>query len=615
MSKGGLSLSANRAARFLVFSALIALWLSPEARPRTATQVDAKRYTEHVKFLASPEMKGRGAGSPGLEAAAKYIAAEFEKQGLKPAGQGSTYFQPFTVTTDAKPGPRNVLVSHLRGQAKTLELRKDYIPFSFSSNGEVAAGLVFAGYGITAKEFGYDDYAGIEVKDKIVVVLRYEPKSFRKDSKGSDKPYSHHAHLVSKAINARNHGAKAIVLVNGETGERDELIKFGSVSGPENAGILMAQVTNAVADGWLSAAGKKLDDAQKQIAEKPSSFALPENVRAELRVDVKREHAKVENVLGYLPGKSNEYLIIGAHYDHLGLGNESSLAPSQIGQVHPGADDNASGTAALLELARVFAKQGGELKRGVLFAAFAGEEIGLLGSSEWVNHPTLAMKDAVAMINMDMIGRVNASKLYIGGSGTGSTFEPLLKQAAASYPFKIDYSRDGYSSSDHTSFAGKGIPVLFFFSGLHSDYHKPSDTWDKINGATAAQVVNLVADVSEQLIAADQRPQYQKVEVNPHGGGVPSGGGGGYGPYFGSIPDFAPIENGVKFSDVRPGSPADKAGIKGGDVLVQFGEKPIKNLYDFTFALRESKVGDVVNVKVLRDGKPHEVKVTLEQRK
>lgn len=607
-------MSANRAARLFVFSAFLVLWLSPEARPRTSAQVEAKRYTEHVKYLASPEMKGRGAGTAGLEAAAKYIAAQFERAGLKPAGKDKTYFQKFAVTTDAKPGPANALVSHADGQAKTFTLGKDYMPLSFSANGEAAAGMVFAGYGITAKEFGYDDYAGLEVKDKIVLVLRYEPKRFRQDAKGTDKPYTHHAHLVSKAINARNRGAKAMVLVNGATGERDELIKFGSVSGPENAGILLAQVSNEVADAWLSAAGKRLEEAQKQIADKPSSFALPDSVRAELRVDVKREHATVENVLGYLPGKSDEYLIIGAHYDHLGLGNESSLAPSQIGQVHPGADDNASGTAGLLELARVFAKQGGELKRGVLFAAFAGEEIGLLGSSEWVNHPTLPLQDAVAMVNMDMIGRVNASKLYIGGTGTAATFEPLLKQAAASYPFKIDYSRDGYSSSDHTSFAGKGIPVLFFFSGLHSDYHKPSDTWDKVNGAVAARVVNLVADVSERLITADQRPQFQKVEVNPHSGGVPSG-GGGYGPYFGSIPDFAPIENGVKFSDVRPGSPADKAGLKGGDVMVQFGDKPIKNLYDFTFALRESKVGDVVNVKVLRDGKPHEVKVTLEQRR
>jgi hypothetical protein len=282
--------------------------------------------------------------------------------------------------------------------------------------------------------------------------------------------------------------------------------------------------------------------------------------------------------------------------------------------VHPGADDNASGTAGLLELARVFAARQKELQRGILFAAFAGEEIGLLGSAEWVNKPTLPLKDAAAMINMDMIGRVTKSKLYIGGTGTGSTFEGILKETIGKYPFQVDQSADGYSSSDHTSFAAKGVPVLFFFSGLHSDYHKPSDTWDRIEGATAARVVSLIADVAGALIADDERPAFKKVELSPHSGGVPSG-GGGYGPYFGSIPDFAPVENGVKFSDVRAGSPADKAGLKGGDTLIQFGDKPIKNLYDFTFALRNSKVGETVEVKFLRDGKEHTAKVTLEQRR
>ena len=218
------------------------------------------------------------------------------------------------------------------------------------------------------------------------------------------------------------------------------------------------------------------------------------------------------------------------------------------------------------------------------------------------------------MINMDMIGRVNGSKLYIGGTGTGAGFEPMLKQIAARYPFKIDYSADGYSSSDHTSFVAKSIPVLFFFSGLHGDYHKPSDTWEKIDGPVSAQVVNFVADVAQRLIAAEKRPQFVKVEVNPHSGGtIPAG--GGYGPYFGSVPDFAPIEKGVKFSDVRPGSPAAKAGLQAGDVLIGFGDKPVNNLYDFTYALQSSKVGDVVTVKVVRSGKEVTAKVTLEARR
>jgi hypothetical protein len=252
----------------------------------------------------------------------------------------------------------------------------------------------------------------------------------------------------------------------------------------------------------------------------------------------------------------------------------------------------------LLELARLFSTKKNGLARGVLFMAFAGEEIGLLGSAEWVNHPTQPLQNAAAMINMDMIGRVNGSKLYIGGTGTGSTFDPILKEITKQYDFKIDFSQDGYSSSDHTSFSAKSVPVLFFFSGLHGDYHKPSDTWEKISGAASAQVV-------------ESRPQFVKVAAAAKPGG---GGGGGYGPYFGSVPDFAPIEKGVKFSDVRAGSPAAKAGLQSGDILIQFGDKPINNLYDFTFALRNSKVGDVVKVKFLREGKEMSAPVTLEAR-
>jgi hypothetical protein len=608
VAERGEALSPSRITRLFIAGALLVLW----ARP--VEQIEPKRYTEHVKFLASPELKGRGAGSAGLERAADYIAGEFRKYGLKPAGASGAYFQPFTVTTGAKPGAGNRLAVHDSGRTSALQLKEDYIPLSFSANGGAKAGIVFAGYGITANEYQYDDFAGIDVKDKVVLVLRYEPKRFRKDAAGPERADTHHAYLVSKAINARNHGAKAMVLVNG-AGPEDTLIRFGSVAGPENAGILIVQSKNSVVDRWLAAAGTSLSKLQKQIEEKPASFVLPESLQIELEIDIQRERAQVKNVLGYLPGKTSEYVVIGAHYDHLGLGNQDSLAPSQIGTVHPGADDNASGTAGLLELARVFSAQHGELRRGLLFAAFAGEEIGLLGSSEWVKAPTLPLGDAVAMINMDMIGRVSKSKLYIGGTGTGSTFEPLLKETAGKYPFQIDYSADGYSSSDHTSFVAKGIPVLFFFSGLHSDYHKPSDTWDRIEGPAAAKVVSLIAEVTGRLLAAGERPQFKKVEMAAHGGPVPGGSGGGYGPYFGSIPDFAPVENGVKFSDVRAGSPADKAGLRGGDILVQFGGKPIKNLYDFTFALRSSKVGDTVEVKVLRGGQEHTAKVTLEQRR
>ena len=576
-------------------------------------QADPNRYLNDIKSLTAPEMEGRGDGTKGLTRAEHLIEKRYKELGLQPAGVKG-YAQPFTVITGARLKSDNSFAVQASDGKKQLKINEEFVPFSFSASGEVTGPLVFVGYGATADEFHYDDFAGMDVKDKIVLLLRYEPSGFA--DKSEHHALTQHSQLITKAINARNHGAKAVILVNGKLGdgEEDLLTRFGSVSGPENVGIVFAQVKNAVADAWLQAAGKSLKDVQDQInsSNKPASFNFPDTLRASLHIDIETTRATVNNVLAWLPGQTDEYVILGAHYDHLGYGNFDSLAPAQIGQIHPGADDNGSGTAGVLELARLLAPQRGQLKRSILFMNFAGEELGLLGSAEWVKEPTRPLAKAVAMLNMDMIGRIKDDKVYIGGVGTGSTLKSALEQAQKDTPFKIEYSAGGYSSSDHTSFVAKKIPVLFFFSGLHSDYHKPSDTWEKINAPSAARLLDMVGNVAVQLANADTPPAFQVVaEDKPPAGG----GGGGYGPYFGSIPDFGQTENGVKFSDVKPNSPAAKAGLKAGDVLVQFGDKPIKNLYDFTDALRRSKVGDVVEVRVLRDGQPVTASVKLEQRK
>ena len=575
-------------------------------------QADPARYLDDIKALASPEMEGRGAGTKGLTRAEHLIEKRYKELGLQPAGVNG-YAQPFTVITGARLKPDNHFVVQAANEKRELKIDQDFVPASYSLSGQVKGSVVFAGYGVTADEFHYDDYAGLDVKDKVVVVLRFEPSGF--GEKNGNHGLTMHAQLITKAINARNHGAKAMLVINGKLGdgEQDLLTRFGSVSGPENVGIVLVQVKNAVVDGWLQSAGKSLKDVQEQInsGTKPESFALPESLRVAMHIDIETTRATVHNILAWLPGQSDEYVIVGAHYDHLGRGDADSLAPSQIGEIHPGADDNASGTAGVLELARLLAPERGQLKRSILFMNFSGEELGLLGSAAWVKSPTRSLEKAVAMINMDMIGRIKDDKLYIGGVGTGSTFKAVLEQAQRDEPFKIEYSAGGYAASDHTSFVTKKIPVLFFFSGLHSDYHRPSDTWDKINAPSAARLLDMVESVVVQLANAADAPVFQVVaEEKPAGGG-----GSGYGPYFGSIPDFGQTENGVKFSDVKPNSPAAKAGLKAGDVLVQFGDKVIKNLYDFTDALRRSKVGDVVDVKVLRDGQPVTASVKLEQRK
>jgi hypothetical protein len=601
-----------RGKALLIIPYLLTLSALVSAASQSLETADSARYLDDVKALTAPSMEGRGDGTKGLTRAATLLEKRYKHLGLMPAGTDS-YCQPFTVITGAKLKSDNRLTVQEGTQNKDLKLNQDFVPFSFSSSGAVTAPVAFAGFGATAEEFGYDDYAGIDVKDKIVVVLRYEPAGFA--DKSGNTGLTRHAQLITKAINARNHGAKAIVLLNGKLGdgEEDLLTRFGSVSGPENAGIVLVQVKNDVAESWFRAAGKSLADVQGQInhSAQPQSFAFPEQLHVAVKVDIETTRAVVNNVLAYLPGKTDEYVIIGAHYDHLGRGNYDSLAPSQIGQIHPGADDNASGTAGVLELARLFAPMKGQLQRGILFASFAGEELGLLGSTHWVQAPTLPLDKAIAMLNMDMIGRIRDDKVYIGGVGTGSTLKSVLEHTQAKSHFKTEYSPGGYSASDHTSFVTKRIPVLFFFSGLHSDYHKPSDTWDKINPQAAARLVDVVGNTGLQLASAAERPTFIAVVEDKPLGGI----AGGYGPYFGSIPDFGQVENGVKFSDVKPASPAAKAGLKAGDILVQFGGKTIKNLYDFTDALRRSKVGDVVEVTVVREGQPMKASVKLEQRK
>jgi hypothetical protein len=579
-------------------------------------EIDADRYLGHVKFLASPELADRGTGTPGLEKAAEYIERQFKSYGLKPVN-GSGYFQPFPVTTDARLGPKNDLASVERGSTSRLQLNQDFVPFNFSSSGAVACGVVFVGYGITAPEYHYDDYAGIDVKGKAVLVLRHEPQEFDEKSVFAGKMLTEHAQFWSKAVNAKRHGAAAVLLVNDcehHAGEADDLEKFGHAAGPADAGIPFVQVKTEVAEKWLAPSGRTLDQLTAAIDKNltPQSFALPDAVRISGSVDVERERKTVRNVAAYIPGRTGEYVIIGAHYDHLGLGEQFSMEPSATGKPHPGADDNASGTAGVLELARWFAAHSRH-KRGLLFLTFAGEELGLLGSRFYVDHPELPLADAVAMINLDMIGRLRDGKVYIGGERTGSNLKELVDAALPRHKLKPEVSSIAESgSSDHESFATRQVPVLFFFSGLHADYHKPSDTWDKIDAPDAAELLRGVAEVATTLADEDGRPRFAKIAEPPPGNA--GGESRGYGAWFGSVPDFGEVPKGVKFADVTAGSPAGNAGLKAGDILTEFDGKPVENLYDFTYALRSKKPGDEVAVKVLRAGEPISARVVLGKR-
>ena len=584
---------------------------------RSAAQIvadlSASRYFDHVKYLARDEMKGRGDGTPELDKAAEYIASQFRLWGLRPMGDNNTYFQKFEVTTGAAVGPHNEV--ELNGAR--LKINDDFVPIVFSNSADVTGPLVFAGYGITAPELHYDDYQGIDANGKIAVVLRHEPQESDAKSPFDGTNSTRHASFINKAINAKQHGAQGIIFIT-DLNHADEQV--GPATRTEETDDLGIPAVHAKRDPLINlfkAAGKDVAAIQKKIDMelKPESFELPDS-RGRLAAEIVRTRKTVQNVAAAVTGSDvtlrNEWVVAGAHYDHLGLGDRSSLAPSQIGQIHHGADDNASGTAGVLELARLAAKSQHEWTRSVLYITFAGEELGLLGSSNYVNHPTIPLKNVMGMINMDMIGRVNNDRLFVGGVGTSPSFRPWLEDFNKSAHLQLDYSDSGYGASDHMSFNAKKIPVLFFFSGLHTDYHKPSDTYDKINANGAIKVLSLVYMMMDKMATDIGRLEYIEVQ-QPQ---APTGGsGGGYGPYFGSVPDFLDDLKGVLFADVQNNSPAAKAGLKQGDLMVEFDGKPIQNLYDFTYALRAKKPGDMVSVVVKRSGQDVKVNVTLEARK
>ena len=603
-----------------IFIALSTFYLNslvavPTARPAAEVVADLSptRYLEHVKFLSSDEMKGRGDGSPELDKAADYIASQFRTLGFRPMGDDNTYFQKFQLTTGAKLGPNNDL--QLNG--KNLKINDEFVPITFSNTAAFDGQLVFAGYGITAPEFHYDDYEGVNVSGKIVVVLRHEPQELDPKSAFDGTNFTRHASFINKAINAKQHGALGIIFIT-DLNHTDEQV--GSATRTEETDDLGIPAVHAKREPLLNlfkAAGKDVSAIQNKIDVdlKPQSFDVPGSL-IHMSTEVIRTRKTVKNVIAGLPGSDpalrNEWVVVGAHYDHLGLGDRNSLAPSQIGQIHHGADDNASGTAGVLEIARLAAKNKPQWKRSVLFITFAGEELGLLGSSQFVNHPTIPLNGIAGMINMDMIGRLNNDRLFVGGVGTSPSFKPWLAEFNETIHLQLDYSDSGYGASDHMSFNAKKIPVLFFFSGLHSDYHKPTDTSDKINPNGAVKVLSIVYMMADRMATDVNHLEYTEVQQPKP---ATAGSGGGYGPYFGSIPDFRDDLKGVLFADVQNNSPAAKAGLKQGDLLVAFDGKPIENLYDFTYALRTKKVGDVVAVVVKRNGQELKVNVTLEARR
>jgi hypothetical protein len=572
------------------------------------------RYMRDVIWLASDDLKGRGDGSPELNRAADYIALEFRRIGLKPAGDRGTYFQDFEITTGATPGPDNRLML----DGKQLAEGRDFVPIAFSGNGSLTGPVVFAGYGITAPEYHYDDYAGIDVQGKTVLVLGHEPQENDRNSVFAGANLTRHSTLTSKTVNAKLHGAKAVIIVTDFNHPTDDIAAATTTQDFNDDGIAAIYVSRDAIAEVLKQHGVNLRGLQQAIDNDlhPRSAEISD-LRLSLTTDLVRTRKTIRNVIGALPGNDpklkDQWIVIGAHYDHLGLGGRFALDPAATGQIHHGADDNASGTAGVMELARIAEINPESWHRSLLFMTFAGEEIGLLGSSWFVNHPTVPLDKVDAMLNMDMIGRMSNEKLYVGGVGTSPGLKPLMQLLDPGNVPNMIFSDTGYGSSDHTSFNAKRIPVLFFFSGLHTDYHKASDTADKINSGGAMQILSLVYRTIDRLsVQPAKLPYAETLQALPQPATPRSR---GYGPYFGSVPDFRDDLKGVLFSAVETNSPAAKAGLKAGDLLVEFDRKVIQNLQDYAYALRAKQPGDLVQVVVKRDGKDVKASVLLEARK
>ena len=594
--------------RRLSILGLLFVVVAAAAQGATPQLPPAEWMLEEVKTLSAPAMEGRASGTPGADLAAEHVARVFRAAGLTPGGEAGTFLQSFSVPTGLHLGAPNSLAV-LGPTPRSLSLGTDFTPLAVSANGAATGELVFVGYGITAPDLHYDDYAGIDTQGKVVLAMTREPRA--EDPAGPfRRPEAYHyTERAHKIINARQHGAAAILLVPRTEGER--LPALRGLSQP--LGLPAAFVTRSTADALLSSSGLRLGDLADAIDEKlaPRSAAV---LRTSVHIEVTlvRERGIARNVIGILPGTDpglrDQAIVIGAHYDHLGRGGEGSLAPDRIGEIHPGADDNASGTVAVMALARAFAAAGGA-PRTLVFAAFSGEELGLLGSAHYVQHPAVPLDKTVLMVNLDMVGRVRDGRVYIGGVDSGTTLRAVITEAARGLPLSLELRPSPFAPSDHTSFYVAGRPVLFFLTGAHADYHRPSDTWDHINAPGLALVATLAARAVSTVASETAPPAYVKVETPARGGG------GGYGPVFGIVPEFGESERGVRITGVRPGSPAEKAGVQAGDVIVKFAGVDVKTLEDLTFALRARRPGDEVQVIVLRDGQERAVQAVLAERR
>jgi len=565
-------------------------------------EITTSELQDHVKYLSSDSLKGRLTGSAGDSLAALYIKEQLTLPGLIPLSADG--FQNYEVTDKVIAGRNNFLSV----DGERLNALTDFIPLSFSGNSELEADVVFAGYGfnINTDTLIWNDYLEIDVKGKWVLILRGDPEPQKSVSGfipfGNDR---------DKALLASDMGASGVIMVSGPL--MDEEDKFEEFSSEDySVEIPVMRIKRSIADKILEKTHTNITHLEKKInsLKEPSVFETGTKIYA--RSEIKREKSGTRNVVMLLPGEDEllkeEYVIIGAHFDHLGMGGSSSRLRDSVA-VHPGADDNASGVSEMIELAEKFALTPGSHKRSIIFAAFSGEESGLLGSKYFTINPLIDLAKVNAMINLDMVGRLqDSSLLQIAGIGTAEGMKDLVRSLSDTTKFRLAFSEEGYGPSDHSSFYGKNIPVLFFSTGAHLDYHTPSDTWDKLNYKGMVAISDLIYKVAENLATTPGKLIFKeagpKVELNRtiRMKGVT----------LGIMPDFAGnVKNGLRADFVTPGKPAALGGMKKGDIITSINGKTVNNIQDYMFRMGQLQHGQTINVEVMRNGKKEVLLIQL----
>lgn len=558
-----------------------------------AKWVDGKqsRFMDDVRWLADDAREGRGIGTKGLEEASKYLERRFRESGIEPAGQDGTYFHRFEAP---------VAVESKAGTAMTLDgepvARAEFEPASFSSSSKVEAEVVAAGYGITAPELGVDDYKGIDARGKIVAVRRFTPSGGGFEKEDAERRYGD---LRYKTFNAREHGAVGVIVVDAP------LVKEGE-DAPSEAPLPALRL-----DSGLTAASGDAGIPVVTLSRAAGSALFEGSHRASIAVELEHRHETLANVVGVIRagalGRLPGAILVGAHYDHIGLGGASSLSPDAR-EPHNGADDNASGTAALLEVGRLLAGRRDQLRRDVYLVAFSGEEMGVLGSTALTRKPPagLETKDLVAMLNMDMVGRLRGNALSVLGAESAEEWREIVNPVCERAGLACSLGGDGYGPSDQYPFYAAGVPVLHFFTGVHEDYHKPSDDFDKVNADGGVRVAALVAELTEGLSGRAERLAYKSLPAP-----APRGDTRSMGASLGTVPDYAGDGRpGVLLSGVRAGSAAEQAGMQRGDLLVELGGTPIRDIHDFMYVLRRARPGEKTAAVVLRGEERLTVEVT-----